>query len=137
MNRAERRAAARSKEARDLRAYAAMSNAQREAAFAKNGITRKEYNRAVLRTSYEARVDAVRAVYAAALMTLAEKFGFGKVRLERFMHELDHKVINTINSDEAVEETFQKYGVRIEADYDPMAYDRIEMQVEAYEHGGK
>lgn len=98
---------------------------QRMNAMCKNGITPKDlqdaydkgYNEGVKRASDYSLKDA----YAGFLMAAHEVFGFGPKRCKRLLYAADNRVVNSLSSDEAIDEVFTKLGVSINF-YDP---DRI------------
>lgn len=119
-NRADRRA----KKKQQPR-WQKINSDQRINAMCKNGITPKDlqeaydkgYNDGVKRASDYCLKDA----YAGFLLAAHEVFGFGRDRCRRLLYAADDKVVNSLASDEAIDEVFEKVGVSINF-FDP---DRI------------
>ena len=119
-NRASRRS-----DKKKMSRYQRMTPEQKEKAMAKNGITQKDlddayyrgYNEALKITSNYCLKDA----YAAFLMAAHEEFGFGHARCKRLLYAADKRVVESLSSDEAIDEVFKKLGLTINF-YDP---DRI------------
>lgn len=119
-NRASRRA-----DKKKMSRYQRMSPEQQQKALFKQGISPKD-----LQEAYEKGRDegikmassyCLKDAYAAFLMAAHEVFGFGPQRCKRLLYAADQRVVNSLASDEAIEEVFQKLGVSINF-YDP---DRI------------
>lgn len=119
-NRASRRA-----ENKKKNRYQRMTPEQKQIAMMKNGITPKDlqdaydkgYNEGVKRASDYCLKDA----YAGFLMAAHEVFGFGRDRCRRLLYAADQRVVNSLASEESIEEVFKKVGVSINF-FDP---DRI------------
>jgi len=96
----------------------------------RNGITQKDLDEAKKQGFYEG-LDAgkqisVRTIYAAALLTLNEEFGFGKQRALKFLKVLDEKVCFTVDTDEVIDSIFEKFGFGIKF----KGYDAIDGRIE-------
>ena len=99
-----------------------MTYDQRMNAMCKNGISQKDlqeaydkgYNEGVKRASDYCMKDA----YAAFLLAAHEVFGFGRERCKRLLYAADDRVVNSLASDEAIDEVFKTVGVTIDF-YDP------------------
>lgn len=119
-NRASRRA-----ENKKKSRYQRMTPEQKQIAMMKNGISandlqeayNKGYNEGVRRASDYCLKDA----YAGFLLAAHEVFGFGRDRCRRLLYAADDRVVNSLASDEAIDEVFEKVGVSINF-FDP---DRI------------
>jgi hypothetical protein len=102
-----------------------MTPEQKEIAMMKNGISSKDlqeaynkgYNAGVKKASDYCLKDA----YAGFLLAAHEVFGFGRDRCRRLLYAADDKVVNSLASDEAIDEVFKTVGVSINF-FDP---DRI------------
>lgn len=119
-NRASRRS-----DKKKLSRYQRMNPVQKEIAMIKNGITQKDLDDAY-RRGYNEAVDitsnfCLKDAYAAFLLAAHEEFGFGHARCKRLLHAADNKVVNSLSSDEAIDEVFKTLGLRVSF-YDP---DRI------------
>ena len=116
-NRAQRRAAKKQQPK-----WKKMSQDQRINAMCKNGITPKDVDDAYER----GRKDALHSVsdycmkdcYAGFVLAAHEVFGFGHERCIRLLKAADDRICNSLASDEAIEEVFEKLGIRI-AFYEP------------------
>ena len=124
-NRASRRA-----ENKKKNRYQRMTPEQKSIAMIKNGITQKDldeaynkgYNEGVKRASDYCLKDA----YAGFLMAAHEEFGFGRDRCRRLLYAADDRVVNSLSSNESIEEVFKSVGVSINF-FDP---DRISETLE-------
>lgn len=120
-NRASRRA-----ENKKKSRYQRMNAEQKTNAMCKQGISPKD-----LQEAYEKGRDegikmassyCLKDAYAAFLMAAHEEFGFvRRKRCKRLLYAADQRVVNSLASDEAIEEVFRTVGVSINF-YDP---DRI------------
>lgn len=119
-NRASRRA-----DKKKLSRHQRMTPEQKEKAMSKNGITPKDLQEAYdkgFREGVDHSTDTcMKDAYAAFLLAAHEVFGFGKKRCRRLLYAADINVVNSLASDEAIDEVFKKVGVTINF-YDP---DRI------------
>ncbi len=112
-NRAQRRAAQKNKPR-----WQKMDSDQRINAMVRNGITPKDVDDAYA----QGRKDALHAVsdycmkdcYAGFLLAAHEVFGFGHERCLRLLRAADERICNSLASDEAIEEVFEKVGVKID-----------------------
>ncbi len=119
-NRASRRA-----ENKKKSRYQRMTPEQKQIAMMKNGISPKDlqeayengYNEGVKRASDYCLKDA----YAGFLMAAHDVFGFGRERCRRLLYAADERVVNSLASEESIEEVFKTVGVSINF-FDP---DRI------------
>lgn len=115
MNRQQRR-----KKQKALPKYMRKTVEQRKAALYKNGITIKDLEKAEQEgydRGYRCGVDATMNIcYAATLRTTRELLRFGPLRNERFLRLMDHHVIHTIDSQEAVEAAYREAGLYITFD---------------------
>lgn len=111
-NRAQRRAAKKQKPK-----WQRMTQDQRINAMCKNGITPKDvddaYNKGYKEGVDRASATIMKDAYAAFLMAAHEVFGFGRDRCRRLLYAADERVVNSLASDEAVEEVFREVGVSI------------------------
>ena len=119
-NRASRRA-----EKKQQPRWQRMTYDQRINAMCKQGISPKDlqeaynkgYDEGVKRASDYCLKDA----YAGFLMAAHEVFGFGRDRCRRLLYAADERVVNSLASEESIEEVFKTVGVSINF-FDP---DRI------------
>lgn len=111
-NRAQRRA-----DKKKLPKWQKMTQDQRINAMCKNGITPKDvddaYNKGYKEGVDRASATIMKDTYAAFLMAAHEVFGFGRDRCRRLLYAADERVVNSLASDEAVEEVFREVGVAI------------------------
>lgn len=86
-------------------------------AMCKNGITPRDVDNAYQRGYKEAIKNVsdycMKDCYAAFLLAAHEVFGFGHDRCLRLLRAADDRICNSLASDEAIEEVFEKLGVRI------------------------
>lgn len=116
-NRASRRS-----DKKKLSRYQRMNPVQKEIAMIKNGITQKDLDDAYNR-GYNDAVDittnfCLKDAYAAFLLAAHEEFGFGHARCKRLLCAADKKVVQSLSSEEAINEVFKKLGLSINF-YDP------------------
>lgn len=125
-NRASRRA-----ENKKKSRYQRMNAEQKTALMCKQGISPKD-----LQEAYEKGRDegikmassyCLKDAYAAFLMAAHDVYGFGRKRCKRLLYAADQRVVNSLASDEAIDEVFRTVGVSINF-YDP---DRITETLEA------
>lgn len=57
--------------------------------------------------------NAVMTCYAAVCLALKDLYGFGKTRCMAVLRALDEKVLYTLTGSEAVEEVFDKIGIKL------------------------
>ena len=116
-NRASRRS-----DKKKMSRFQRMTPEQKYISMVKNGITQKDLDDAYDK-GYKAALDhttsyCLKDAYAAFLLAAHEEFGFGRERCRRLLHAADYRVVNSLASDEAIEEVFKKLGVAINF-YDP------------------
>lgn len=120
-NRADRRA----KKKQQPRWNKRFTSDQRINAMCKNGITPQDVDNAYQRGYKEAITNVsdycMKDCYAAFLLAAHEVFGFGHDRCLRLLRAADDRIVNSLSSDESIQEVFDKLGVSINF-YDP---DRI------------
>ena len=111
-NRADRR-----KKKKQQPKWAKITSDQRINAMCKNGITPRDvddaYNKGYKEGVDRASATIMKDAYAAFLMAAHEVFGFGRDRCRRLLYAADERVVNSLASDEAVEEVFREVGVTI------------------------
>lgn len=59
------------------------------------------------------KAQAIKTCYAAMCMAARDVYGFGKQRVCKMLREMDKRVVETLASDEAVDEVFEQLGLRI------------------------
>lgn len=55
---------------------------------------------------------ATKMIYAACALTMKDELKFGKDRMLRFMRSLDKCVIDNLSTEEALDEVFDKFGLK-------------------------
>lgn len=95
--------------------------------FYKNGITNDDLKEE-FRKGYEAGFSAasqpiIRTCYAAICLALNELYGFGQKRCENVLNLVDEKIEESLLSEEAINEVWEKIGLAI--DFDSL-YNRID-----------
>lgn len=122
MNRKERRDARKA-----LPRYQRLSPEQKMAGMIKNGITPdyvdKECDKAYARGRDAGLEFAMRLCYAAAVLGANDAFGFGHKRCNDLLQAMDHHVVYSLTSDDAIEEVFRRVGLKINL---TESMDRIE-----------
>lgn len=117
-NRADRRA----KKKQQPRWNKRFTSDQRINAMCKNGITPQDVDNAYQRGYKEAITNVsdycMKDCYAAFLLAAHEVFGFGHDRCLRLLRAADDRIVNSLSSDESIQEVFNKLGVSINF-YDP------------------
>ena len=113
-NRADRRA----KKKQQPRWQKRFTADERINAMCKNGITTKDVDNAYERGRKDALHDVgdycMKDCYAGFLLAAHEVFGFGHDRCLRLLRAADERICNSLASDEAIEEVFEKVGVKID-----------------------
>ncbi len=91
---------------------------QRINAMCKNGITPKDVDEAYAKGRSDAIHDVsdycMKDCYAGFLLAAHEVFGFGHERCLRLLRAADERICNSLASEEAIDEVFEKVGVRID-----------------------
>jgi len=115
MNRAQRR-----KQQKALPKYKRGTAEQRKAALYKNGITIKDLEIAEQEgydRGYQLGCEAtMHTCYAAALRTTRGLLRFGRKRNLRFLRQMDHHVVHTIDSQDAIDAAYREAGLYITFD---------------------
>ena len=113
MNRAQRR-----KQQKNLPKYMRGTAEQRKAALYKNGITIADLEKAEKegfeRGWKQGAEYAIHTCYAATLRTTRGLLRFGRKRNTRFMKQMDHHVVHTIDSQEAIDAAYREAGILID-----------------------
>ena len=122
MNRQQRRA-----QQRATPGYLRGSNEQKVKALLKNGITPKdleeEYKRG-FEAGFKAGAPATfKSIYAAVIMALHDLHGFGHDRCAKVLMAVDRHVVDSLTSQELVDEAWRKVGLYLNFD-EP--FNRIE-----------
>lgn len=111
-NRADRRA-----KRKQAPKWQKITSDQRINAMCKNGITPKDVDDAYAQGRKDALHDVsdycMKDCYAGFLLAAHEVFGFGHERCIRLLRAADERICASLASDEAIEEVFQKVGVKI------------------------
>lgn len=92
-----------------------------------NGITladlKRNYDEGYHNGFNEASSPVMRTCYAAALLAVIDLYGFGHKRCKDVLSRMDYHVVNTLASQEAIQEVFDRVGVKI-VFYDP--FERVQ-----------
>lgn len=125
MNRQQRRASSKSQMKKPI--WHGLTKEQKKEALFKNGITiddlKKEFDNGYKAGFADAAPQTFKTIYAAICLTLNEKYGFGKKRCLDVLNSVDSLVINTLNSYEAIEDVYNKIGLKINFDE---TFERVE-----------
>lgn len=112
-NRADRR----KKKKQQPRYEKRFTSEQRINAMCKNGITPKDVDDAYAKGRSDAIHDVsdycMKDCYAGFILAAHEVFGFGHDRCIRLLRAADERICNSLASEEAIDEVFEKVGVRI------------------------
>lgn len=124
MNRAERR-----REAREGKKYGGgyvdMSDAFRKSIT--NAVQRQHHEKQIRDEAIlTATGPMLKAVYAAVIILMTEKYGFDQKQCLDLLTELEDKTLLALSNEEIVEEAFEKTGIQIDF---RNAIDRIEETV--------
>ena len=90
----------------------------------KNGITAFDLKCEFERGYRMAQTEMVKTCYAAVCLALKETMHFGKERILRVLISMDEKIVTTIDSEEIMNETFDRTGIKIDFSQS-MSRDRI------------
>ena len=111
-NRAQRR-----QEAKKRPRWMPATNRERMKALVQNGITptdlKKDYDLGYKKGFTISGERVMKTCYAAFSLALKEEFGFGRERIKRALSRADQIVLETLTSAEAIEEAWQKVGLRL------------------------
>lgn len=113
MNRKDRRAAIKSKPS-----YMRESKEELTKRLIKNGITvedlKNEYQKGYTYGFKEAAEPVIRGCYAAICLALNDLHGFGQKRCADVLRALDEHLTMTLTSKEAIDEVYERMGLRID-----------------------
>lgn len=114
MNRRERRAANKA-----LPAWQRQSKEQKMAALVKNGITPEYVDKECAKhfdAGYRKGAEhTLKMVYAAVCLAANDRFGFGRRRCRDLLLAIDNHVLMSLTSEEAMDEVYERMGLRIAA----------------------
>lgn len=87
-------------------------------ALMKNGITPEDLSRSFKDGYDEGFRDAAPAitktVYAAVILAARKQLGFGRKRCQRLITAVDGEVLNTLSSEEAIDEVYRQIGLHLD-----------------------
>lgn len=114
MNRQQRRAQKKIKKP----SYRGLTVEQKKEQLFRNGITiedlEKEYKSGFQDGFSKASPFTVKTCYAAAALALHELHGFGRERVRKVLERMDNHVVDTLVSEEILDEVWQKIGLRMD-----------------------
>lgn len=87
----------------------------------KNGITDKDLKAEWYKGVEAGRAEGIYSCYAAAILAAQDELGLEGECLMRLIKRLDEHVCNTLSSKEAIDEVFEKTGIRLTFT-DPFGY---------------
>lgn len=98
--------------------HARMTKDQKINALMKNGITpedlKKEFERGYNAGFSDAAPSTVKTIYAAICLALSDLHGFSSKRCSRVLNRVDHHVIDTLTSADAVEAVYKRMKLTID-----------------------
>lgn len=113
-NRAQRRAAKKIKRP----AYHGMTEEQKLEALFKNGITNEDITKA-FEEGYNsgfahASPSVIKTAYAAVALAAHRQLKFGRERIKKLLREVDDIIVETLTSDEAIEQVWDEAGLHLD-----------------------
>ena len=123
LNRAQRRAQEKKNRSKKVPAYKKMTRDERKAALVKNGITiadlEKEYEVGFEAGFNAASPSVIKTIYAAVALAANDLHGFGKKRIQALLRAVDDYVVDSLTSEEIINEVWNKIGLKLDFD-DPL-----------------
>lgn len=93
----------------------------------KNGITledlNREFDKGFTASFKQSTEPVIRGCYASICLALNELHGFGQKRCADVLRAVDQHLLETLSSTEAIEEVWERMGLRLEF---KEAFDRIQ-----------
>ena len=100
--------------------YRGLTHEQRLERLFKNGITaddlKQEWHDGFEAGFREASPASIRTIYAAVILAARDQLGFGKTRCKRFLDAVDSIVVNSLCSQDAIDEVYRKIGLHLQFD---------------------
>lgn len=104
-----------------------LTRQQMVAGLIKNGITvddlRKEYDKGYRNGFANGSDPVIRTCYAAICLALNDLYGYGSEECQAVLERVDYHVLNTLASQEAIDEVYQR--MRLEIDFKE-SFDRVQ-----------
>ena len=112
--------------------YKTMTKEERMDALVKNGITpedlKNDWKRGFEAGFREASPAVIRTVYAAVLLAAHESLGFGQKRCVSLLNAVDRHVTNSLCSQEAIDEVYNRLGLTL--NFDDPTEDTVQIDEE-------
>lgn len=132
MNRQQRRKIERQNRKITRPAYKGMTREQRMDALVKNGITaedlKNEWHDGFEAGFREACPATVRTLYAAVLLAAHDVYRFGQQRAVRLLNAVDRHMVNTLCSQDAIDQVFDTLGVTLQ--FEDPTESTVQVEVE-------
>ena len=123
LNRQQRRAQEKKNRSKKVPSYKKMTKEQRKEALVKNGITiadlEKEYEVGFEAGFNAASPSVIKTIYAAVALAANDLHGFGKKRTKELLKAIDDYVVDTLTSEEIINDVWKRIGLRLDFD-DPI-----------------
>lgn len=103
--------------------YERMTQEQKKAALFKDGLTKKDMDKEYEQGYRAGEIEAIKTIYAALCLGAHEVAGFGHKRLKELLRATDRHVLESVTSEEIMDEVFAKFGLTLNFG-DP--FDRVE-----------
>jgi hypothetical protein len=93
--------------------YERMTQEQKKAALFKNGLTKKDMDKEYEQGYRAGEIEAIKTIYAALCLGANEVAGFGHKRLKELLRATDRHVLESVTSEEIMDEVFAKFGLAL------------------------
>lgn len=110
-NRADRR-----KHQKQRSGYMRKTLEERKAAIFRNGITTEHLDKEYAAGYKRGEIHTMQMVYAALMLAANDEFGFGARRVLKLLKTTDRKVLETLTSEELINEVFARFKIQLDFD---------------------
>lgn len=130
MNRQQRRKIERQNRKIKKPSYRGLTHEQRLEKLFRNGITaedlKQEWHDGFDAGFKAASPSAIRTIYAAIALAAHNELGFGQTRCKRFLDAVDAIVVNSLCSQEAIDDVYDK--LKLQLQFDDPTEDTVEVK---------
>ena len=111
MNRQQRR-----KQQKQRSGFMRKTLEERKAAIFRNGITTEHLDKEYAAGYKRGEIHTMQMVYAALMLAANDEFGFGAKRVLKLLKTTDRKVLETLTSEELINEVFNRFKIKLDFD---------------------